>query len=753
MREYLRLVYLSKYRLRKYIYLAGIIGIITSMGPASWVPVYAQSNVVAPKQLKGIYLPAAVTNRNTDAVLLDWQWEGDITRPGWFTVFRSIRDDMHYEPIGVSRDLRYLDDDLLYRNVVYYYYITRVDQNGEESEPSNIVKVEVPKKELIRIVSVPGKRAFIGVEYRYQVQIVASNPDIPLKYVLERVDGYAFPEGMEIDTRSGMLRWIPRVQGRFQAMIVVYADNSARDSQLLDICVTKTPGFGALTGTIRGEGGDLLPDVSVTAFLVGYTSTTGIDCSGKMINERNPVARTDENGRFRFDQLEAGSYLLVAKSLLRPYLVTWWQDATSARDADMIRVTPGGVVEANFRLRKALYTARVTISGSITNEKGTPIPKAQVRAVLFAPQVASIAIKLAYTDESGKYNLKVPVGVTFILAAWAEGYQLRFYPNSNSFLNAEKLTLLADARDVNFQLDELRKQGRPITGRIFNRFGVGVSALVQVLRLTSGRISVEQSIPTSFDGTYKGMIESDQPISLLAIPIQFETYAPAYYSGTPLIALRWSESRLIPGQAEVLRADIVIPEVRHGGAGIVTGKVMDVQGKPIFAASVLARDDQGVIVSHAFSMEDGSYVLSGIPEGDIDIFADYPAYACRTSHTVRVAYNDRRAVDNMNLLLAQQLPTGITRDRIVPIATELSRNYPNPFNPTTQLRVLVSRSEKITLRVIDMYGRSVATLIDDVLAAGTYTVTFHAERLARGVYTAVLTSPQGVFTQRMLLIK
>ncbi|NOY07165.1 MAG: T9SS type A sorting domain-containing protein [Chlorobi bacterium] len=714
---------------------------------------YAQSNVVAPKQLKGIYLPDAVTNRNTDAVLLEWQWEGDITRPGWFTVFRSIRDDMHFEPIAVSKDVRYLDDDLLYRNVVYYYYTTRVDENGEESEPSNIVKVEIPKKELVRIISNPGRRAFVGVEYRYQVQVVSSDPGIPLKYVLETVSGYSFPEGMKIDKRNGMLRWIPRVQGRFQAMVVVYADNSARDSQLLDICVTKIPGFGALTGTIQGEGGEALSDVAVTAFLVGYTSTTGIDCSGKMIREQNPVVRSDENGRFRFDQLEAGSYLLVAKPFIQPYPVTWWQNAATAREADIVHVSPGGIVEANFKLRKALAPEAVQIDGTVTDAKGTPVPKAQIRAVILASSIAPVCIKLAYTDEAGKYSLKVPAGVTFILAAWSEGYQLKFYPDANSLMDAVKLKFDKDARDLNFQLDELRKQGRPITGRIFNRFGVGVPSLIQVLRLNSGRISVEQSIPTNHDGTYSGMIESDQPISLLAIPIQLEKYAPAYYSGTPLTALKWSDSRLIPGQAEVLRADIVIPEIRHTGAGMITGKVTDSKGKPIFAASVLAQDDEGIIVGHAFSMDDGSYTLSGIPEGDIKILADYPAYSCRNAHTVRVAYSDRRVVDDMNLILSRQVATGITSGNFVPMTTELSRNYPNPFNPATQLRVLVSRTEKITLRVIDMYGRTVTTLIDDVLEAGTYTVTFRAEQLSRGVYTAVLSSPQGVFTQSMLLIK
>ena len=753
MREYLRLVYAIKHKICAYIHLAIIIATAASVGLLQSGSAYAQSNVRAPKNLKGTFLPAAVTNRSTDGVLLEWQWEGDITRPGWFTVFRSIQDDVHFEPIGVSKDLRYLDDDLRHRNMVYYYYVTRVNENGDESEPSNVVKVWIPKKELVRIVSTPAKRAFIGVEYRYQVQVVSSDPGLSLKYGLEPVQGYPYPDGMTIDARNGMIQWIPRVQGRYQAMVFVSASNSARDTQILDICVTKTPGFGTLTGVIRDENGIVFPDVVVTAFLVGYTSTTGVDCSGRMIHDRNPVARTERDGRFRFDRLEAGSYLLVAKSPKRPYSVTWWKNATSARNADIIRVTPGDIVEADFILRKTFDTKMVKVCGFVTNRKGVPLPKTQVRAILLLPAGTPSVIEPVLTDESGEYCLTVPAETRFILSAWSEGYRLVFFRDAKSFMNATILNLRADKVNLNFQLDALPKRGRPIIGRVFNRFGVGVQALIQVLQLNSGRISVEQSIPTGVDGSYSGIIETDQPVSLLAVPVSVEKYAPAYYSGTPLVAMKWCDSKLLPGQTEMLRADIVVPEIRHDGAGMITGNVLTQEGKPIFAASVIARDDEGVVVAHAFSMEDGSYVLKGVTEGDIEIFADFPAYSCRTPHTIRVAYKDQRAVDKMNLVLTQQVATGISREHTVPLTTELAQNYPNPFSSVTQLRVLVSANERIALRVVDMYGRTVATLIDDVLAPGAYTVSFRAGRLSRGVYTAVLTTPQGVFTKSMLLMK
>lgn len=64
----------------------------------------------------------------------------------------------------------------------------------------------------------------------------------------------------------------------------------------------------------------------------------------------------------------------------------------------------------------------------------------------------------------------------------------------------------------------------------------------------------------------------------------------------------------------------------------------------------------------------------------------------------------------------------------------LSQNYPNPFNPATRINYSVKQSGMVTLKIYDIMGREVATLVNEVKNAGAHTVTFNAANLSSGVY-------------------
>lgn len=83
----------------------------------------------------------------------------------------------------------------------------------------------------------------------------------------------------------------------------------------------------------------------------------------------------------------------------------------------------------------------------------------------------------------------------------------------------------------------------------------------------------------------------------------------------------------------------------------------------------------------------------------------------------------------------------------------LSQNYPNPFNPTTNINFGIPQSEHVTLKVFDISGREIVTLVDGVQTLGQHSVNFDAANLASGVYIYQLTAGTKVETRRMLLIK
>ena len=85
----------------------------------------------------------------------------------------------------------------------------------------------------------------------------------------------------------------------------------------------------------------------------------------------------------------------------------------------------------------------------------------------------------------------------------------------------------------------------------------------------------------------------------------------------------------------------------------------------------------------------------------------------------------------------------------------LHQSYPNPFNPITTIRfdIGIANAGSITLRIYDIKGRNVATLLDKTVEPGIYKFRWNASNLPSGVYFSVLTSEIKRQTQKMILLK
>jgi hypothetical protein len=88
-----------------------------------------------------------------------------------------------------------------------------------------------------------------------------------------------------------------------------------------------------------------------------------------------------------------------------------------------------------------------------------------------------------------------------------------------------------------------------------------------------------------------------------------------------------------------------------------------------------------------------------------------------------------------------------------PTTFELAQNYPNPFNPATTINYQLPTNALVTLKVYDVIGREVATLVNARQEAGRYTVNFNASTLASGVYFYRLQAGSFVETKKMMLVK
>ena len=90
----------------------------------------------------------------------------------------------------------------------------------------------------------------------------------------------------------------------------------------------------------------------------------------------------------------------------------------------------------------------------------------------------------------------------------------------------------------------------------------------------------------------------------------------------------------------------------------------------------------------------------------------------------------------------------------VPQTFMLEQNYPNPFNPSTTIDFTLAEDGRLTLKVFDLLGREVATLVDNDLKAGIkHSVKFDASRLSAGMYFYRLDTGKNSMVKKLLLTK
>jgi hypothetical protein len=98
-------------------------------------------------------------------------------------------------------------------------------------------------------------------------------------------------------------------------------------------------------------------------------------------------------------------------------------------------------------------------------------------------------------------------------------------------------------------------------------------------------------------------------------------------------------------------------------------------------------------------------------------------------------------------------PTTAVHEHRAPLSILLDQNYPNPFNPSTTISYQLGAGGHVTLKIFDVLGRQVATLVDEQKLAGSYTVRWDALNVPNGTYLYRLATEGYVATKTMMLIK
>jgi hypothetical protein len=159
--------------------------------------------------------------------------------------------------------------------------------------------------------------------------------------------------------------------------------------------------------------------------------------------------------------------------------------------------------------------------------------------------------------------------------------------------------------------------------------------------------------------------------------------------------------------------------VFNGNVAQVTGSIM-----PATVKNVTINNPAGVTSSQALTITDTLFLVSGTLSGP---------YTAGT--TVKVSTD------------VQDQSTGM------PQRFSLMQNYPNPFNPSTSINYQLPANSFVSLKVLDMLGREVATLVNEVKNAGTYSTTWNAAGFGSGIYFCTMQAGSFSDTRKLILVK
>ncbi|MCW8824594.1 MAG: T9SS type A sorting domain-containing protein [Ignavibacteriaceae bacterium] len=164
---------------------------------------------------------------------------------------------------------------------------------------------------------------------------------------------------------------------------------------------------------------------------------------------------------------------------------------------------------------------------------------------------------------------------------------------------------------------------------------------------------------------------------------------------------------------------------------------------PVDPSRLYLGNDVGMYVS--FNSGQSWWVLGEglpvLPIGDIEI---HPA----TRELVAGTYGRSMYKIDLNLI-----PSNIESSEPVVSGFNLEQNYPNPFNPSTKIKYTITQTSNVVIKVFDILGNDITTLVNEEKPAGNYEVDFKATDLASGIYLYKLITNEFSETKKMILLK
>lgn len=614
----------------------------------------------------------------------------------------------------------------------------------------------------IVIISQPVTVAQVLQPYEYDVDAIVVRGQGVITFELRDA-----PVGMTIDPFTGLIRWLPLQAGSFRVKIRASIDDDNpthgghADQEYTLFVLNGQP--AALRGTVRGLNGSPVANVRLRLFEI--TSSHFVFST-----------LSDAFGRYLFPSVNPGTYLLRVQPRDNLFADQWYDRAQRIEDATPIVVPESTTVTINVTLLpRDTLRDRFWLSGTVRDSAGLPIRQATVfifRARQHDDRDNSgfnfeglddhdrdqRLETVVFTDSAGRYRVLLR-SRRYILMAFKSGFERQFWDHRSSFLEADRLRLISDTSGIDFDLQRVAAATGSIAGTI-TAAGSTTPVMSHVLGFhrssANGRFSgFMRHATTDSLGRYTLAVLRSGFYIVLAIP-QGE-FLPTFYDtlgGT----LQLANAFPVPvGSGAVTGIDIGAQPDTISGMNRVRGGVF-YNAQPLAGVLVyaVAQNSQRVLGA-AVSERDGRYAIVGLYPGTYRLQAMKPGFTSTTTSPLALLQQGGLPATASQTITLMASPLSVEESNL-PAEFSLSQNVPNPFNPSTRISVAVRRPGFVSLKVFDVAGREVGTLMNGAVPAGSYDVEFRAEGRASGVYFYRLTfTPTGGrasnIVRKMLLLR
>ncbi len=466
---------------------------------------------------------------------------------------------------------------------------------------------------------------------------------------------------------------------------------------------------------------------------------------------------SDSFGNFKV-KLNPGQYYIYTNA--HGYIPEYYDNVQNLQQATLITLASSDSINISISLAQTIPPVQYTLSGSVKDPVGNVL-RAKIKIYKSRLNSHFYPYKEVRTDSLGNFTVQTKQGDTLIVYAspiLIQDWYPEFYNDKRNINEADRIAINGNITGINFILEHKPVYPNGIAGTVKDTLDDPVLALIHAF---PKYVNTHPIITT----TMRRYLTHSDSLGVYAftnmLPGKYVLFAhpepgylPTYfrYDGTPTMNWRNADSVMVDSTSLVQNINFIVHARPDSGFASITGIVKDRNNSVIEGAVVLAIDQNNEVYSFAISNKNGQYNLCGLVPGDYVVVSDKEGYQISSNQYAQVSYPGNTS-STFNFVLNPYNVTSVDDQVSAPENFSLSQNYPNPFNPSTVISFQIPSDAKVTLKIYNVLGNEVATLVNEYKAAGKYDIKFNASELSSGVYFYKLEAGNFSATKKLTLMK